>query len=205
MMRYYYPSCKFKIAFPEISEKIIKYLNKKSIETKGCCRIDHRQLNEIDTGITICTNCSLILKEVSKAHIYSLWEIIDQDKNFLLPRLNNSTCIIQHCAKADDNIKKAVCSLIDKTGASYRISSHDDYCGFNFMQHMSSENLKIAPKTFSALEKKVVLLNEEQRREKITDLIKEYDGKQVIVYCNSCYKVLKENGANVIHIAELLF
>lgn len=204
-MKYYYPSCKFKMRFVAISERINEYLNKKSVNTIGCCRKDFLKLNEIDKGITVCTNCSLILKEVTGAHICSLWEIIDKDEDFILPHLRDSSFVIQHCAKADESFKTAVCSLMNKMEATYTISSIDDYCGFNFTKHMSQANLQIAPKAFSNLEKKVVLLDEKQKKEKINAIIESYHGHKVIVYCNSCYEALKENGADVIHIAELLF
>lgn len=204
-MKYYYPSCKFKTKFMNINSEINDYLKMRGIETIGCCRKDYDQLSSDDTGITVCTNCSLILKEVSNAKIISIWEMIAQDADFNFPDLTDTDFIIQHCAKADEHLKKAVELLIAKTNASYTISAYKDYCGVNFMGHMSQMNMQIAPVTFSALEKRVVLLDEKERNKRIDEMIKSYKQCKVIVYCNSCYDILKKKHTNVVHIGELLF
>ena len=203
-MIYYYPSCKFKAAFLNISEAMCKTLATRGIEVVGCCRIDNHLPNEKDMILTVCTSCSLILKETSRAKVMSIWRyLIDSD---LIPKnhLKGKKLVIQDCAKADDETKGAVHEALKLMGADLIISKYQDFCGTFFMDHMSKRNLAIAPLTFTKLEEKVEVLTQSEKGKHLKEMVDYFGEKTVIVYCNSCYRDLKKAGANVMHIAELL-
>ncbi len=204
-MKYYFPSCNFNQLFKELNMNIKNYLKVHSVQTLGCCRLDNKIPKKEDLVLTICTNCNLVLKEICQGEVVFLWEHLNKDETFLLPDFTGDHFIIQHCAKADNNQKEAVCNLIHKTGASYSVSEFDHFCGYNFMRHMSQANLKIAPVIFSELENQVTVLDKNQQEKKINNMVKSYQQEKVIVYCNSCYKTLKNKGVNVFHLAELMF
>lgn len=204
-MDYYFPSCNFTALFPQTSAQVKRYAGSQGMVVTGCCRADHRKPTVEDRVYYACTNCALILRETGRAEVRSILEYISRDPTFPFPRLEGQTFMIQHCAKADAAMRKTVCGLISKMGGNYSESLESHYCGTNFMKHMTARNLAIAPHTFSALEKQVVLLDEAAQEKALTEMIRQYPSGRVVIYCNSCCETLKRHGVQAIHMLELLF
>ncbi len=204
-MDHYFPSCKFTAAFPAVSQRVRDYAQSRGMEVLGCCRTDNQIPGPEDRALCVCTNCRLILSEVSRGETRSILEYIDADPDFPLPDLTGRTFVIQHCAKADSALKRAVCRLVERTGAEFAVGTVEDYCGVNFMQPMTRANLDIAPRTFAELDRKVTLLSREEQWDRVEEMIRQYPGGEVVAYCNSCCAVLKQHGVKALHLMELLF
>lgn len=204
-MVYYYPSCNFTALFPELAQRIGSYLRGRGVEVLGCCRRDHSVPQKGDESLYVCTNCGLILREVGEAEVLSLAEFIARAPAFPLPDLRGRSFVIQHCAKGDKALGEAVCGLVRRAGGSFTVSPEENYCGTNFMKHMTQRNLEIAPRTFSQLEKRVRVLDEAEQEAAIRELMGSYPPATVLTYCNGCYSALKKQGAEVLHLMELLF
>lgn len=204
-MDYYFPSCNFTALFPQTSARVKRYAESQGMVVAGCCRADHRKPSAEDRVYYACTNCALILRETGQAEAHAILEHISRDPCFPFPKLEGKTFVIQHCAKADSAVKETVCSLISKMGGNYTESPEAHYCGTNFMKHMTARNLAIAPHTFSALEKQVVLLDEAAQEKALAEMIRKYPSGRVVTYCNSCCATLRRHGVQAIHMLELLF
>lgn len=204
-MDYYFPSCKFTAAFPAVSQRVRDYVQSRGMEVLGCCRTDNQIPRPGDRALCVCTNCRLILSEVCRGKTGSILEYIDADPDFPLPDLTGRTFVIQHCAKADDALKRTVCRLVERTGAAFSVGAVEDYCGVNFMRPMARRNLDIAPKTFAELNERVVPLSPEEQWDKVEEMIRQYPAGEAVAYCNSCCAVLKQHGVKALHLMELLF
>ena len=65
--------------------------------------------------------------------------------------------------------------------------------------------LKAAPKFYSKYQKHIELLNDKEIAIRMSEYINQLPLKNVVVYCNSCYKGLKMAYDSCKHILELLF
>ncbi|MBQ7888694.1 MAG: hypothetical protein IJ356_02930 [Erysipelotrichaceae bacterium] len=202
-MNFYFPSCHFKILFPKESNIIQKKFS--HFVQLECCRERLHHLKRDDLAVFICTNCNLILKENVCARVISIFEWILNDNEYVYPNLSGRTLIIQHCGKADEYHRRTVEKILIKMGAIIKISSIDDYCGYQLMQPISEKNLKAAPEVFSKLNERIEVLDMKLQEERIQSIVEAYSGKTVVTYCNSCYQVLNQHGVNVYHLAQLLF
>lgn len=148
MANYYVASCMFTAQFPEISLKILKYIeSKENINIVRCCipnyqveknsqRINNSKVKEFwetlpvstvfkpgDTVIAVCPNCINIVEEWrTEVNVISLWEMIDKDPDFLFPNYKGLETTIQDCWRTRERVNEqnAVRSLLDKMNIKYK-------------------------------------------------------------------------------------
>ncbi len=126
-MNYYISSCVFTERFPELSERIRKYvINHYDMEIVRCCtpgwkvKIHEDRMPEghlydewknlpqskvfipEDEVWSLCPNCMNITEEWRGSRVHSLWERIDQDPDFPFPDYGGITVTIQDCWRMRD-------------------------------------------------------------------------------------------------------
>lgn len=236
-MNYYIASCVFTERFPELSEKIRDYVQKSSgMEIIRCCtpgwkvkihedRMPEGQLYDEwkslpqsrvftpeDAIWSLCPNCMNIVEEWRGAQVHSIWELIDQDRNFSFPDYHGMAATIQDCWRMRDRSRThdAVRSLLKKMNISFvelpMNREKADFCGTSLYRPQVSRNEKLAPKHYK--EGCEGLFLEHTGEEQIA-LMKEYCGRYqtdtVICYCHYCLEGVLAGGIQGKHLAELLF
>lgn len=209
----YYPSCNFTMASKEGSNKIKEYLKEKhGMRIEGCCRPGHKTLTDQDTAITICQSCSAIIREnIPKINEISVWEILDNDKDFPWPDLKGENITLQDCWRAKDKrlLQDAVRSIMKKMNIEI-IELEDNYqksefCGVFRYNPMRETNIKIAPNYFiNQMVGKLELHNEEEQKKLMEEHCKLYSTDRVVCYCNSCLRGAKQGGVNGVHLMDII-
>ena len=157
-MIYYYPSCKFTAAHPELSEKIGSFLKERGIETAGCCRKTHGLPAAGDGALTVCQSCRMIVSENRPdCEVRSLFEYLDAlpEGELPLPDLRGERITVQDCYRAKDreSEKAAVRSLLRKMNAEIvelpGLPEELMYDGDFLWKPLSAENRALAPKGFA--------------------------------------------------------
>lgn len=210
MANYFLPSCKVNAAYPKESKCLIDYLMKKTdIKVIGCCRKECYRFAKEDTVYVICHNCAEIVRECSLANVCYIWEIIDNDPNFLFTNYSGVSMTIQNCWLSYENqeIKDVIQSIIRKLNIQIIESNiHIPYCGRNLLHKPTESNQLLAPQLWC---------------DKLTDVIKIFDNEDQITYlinyckllpaskvictCRSCAEGIITGGYEGIHLLELLF
>ena len=205
-MEHFFPSCNFRARFPETTKAVISYMKEQGVVTENCCRICKDHPDEGDTILTICTTCRLILAENRQdCNVETVYDHIRRDHEFSYPDLSGRHFILQECGKADDAFRNSVHRLLDEMKVDYEISVHDPFCGRFMMNEIPERNMTAAPKAMKALKEKQHICDKQEQDRIIMETAESMAGKEILVYCNSCYSSLAGAGANVIHLAQLLF
>lgn len=209
----YYPSCNFTMASKEGSKKIKEYLKEKyCMRIEGCCRPGNKALTDQDTAVTICQSCAAIIREnVPKVNEISVWEILDDDKDFPWPDLKGEKITLQDCWRARDkrSLQEAVRSIMKKMNIEI-VELEENYekaefCGVFRYNPMRETNIKISPNYFvNQMEGKLELQTEEEQQKLMDDHCKLYTTERVVCYCNSCLRGVKQGGANGFHLMDLI-
>lgn len=208
-MYYYLPSCKVKILFPDISHKIQTYLKNKGVTILGCCKHIDIKLYEDDVVINNCTSCAIIINEKYPfLKQISLYEYLLLQNDYKWPIYSDTKYVIQDCFKARNNasMKNAVRLCLQKMEIEIiELSNGIDFDGTFKYKQIPSDALKAAPKFYSKYQKHIEILNDEEIAIRMSEYINKLPLKNVVVYCNSCYKGLKMADDSCKHILELLF
>ena len=178
-MKYYIASCVFTAQFPELSQRIQDYVTSRfDLEVVRCCvgQYKVREFEEImpdnnrkrwaslpdsgrfqpgDTVYSLCHNCNNIIEEQHPGvGIHTLWELIDQDAEFLLPDYVGLTATVQDCWRSRDRHEEqaAVRSLLRKMRIDYAEApenhEHTEFCGVSLYRPQPPRNPKLAPKHY---------------------------------------------------------
>lgn len=190
MAKVFFPSCKAVASYPEASKKLAAYLKDKyQIDPIGCCKVKGKMLNDDDQAILVCLNCSRVLEGNQQEFI---WNIIDQDDNFIFHDYHGIQMTLQDCHLANNKqeVKKAIRSLMKKMNIdTVENEALNDHCpsyeiaGYHLKQKLTEE------------EKKAYFTNKYNKA--TTDVIVSY-----CKYCNDGVLFSNKQGK---HILELLF
>ena len=141
-----------------------------------------------------------------------MWELLDEDETFELPDYHGEAMYVQDCWRARDRVKEqdAVRSLMKKM--NIQILEHSSnrentqFCGVSLLRPAPPRNLRLAPERFvlGAKGKFEPHTPEEQKR-LMEDYAADFKGRKVVTYCHYCYEGLKLGGADVCHLAQLMF
>ena len=201
MSVHFFPSCKVQQQFPQASLRLQEYLQKRwQLTPAGCCRLNHQQLTPEDTAFYICNTCAHILAGSSAAgQIQAVWQLIDQDEQFLFPNYQGELMTVQDCWLASDKpeAQQAVRSLLQKMNIQPQELAENfaqsRFCGVT----TSAATCKLAPQ----LSNKLGQMSPEERREHLQQI----STAKVICYCRPCYTEINAAGKQAVHILELLF
>ncbi len=217
MSSYYLPSCAFSRTFPEESRHIQAYASSHlSLELLGCCEgvcRDPDFLQPGDTVVYICHNCEAIVKESHpEVNLVSIWELIDQDPEFVFPDYRGKEVLLQDCWRTNDcpGEQAAVRSLMGKAHLSVReLPRHGaeaDFCGASLYRPTSPKNIDLAPHRFTVLGAGLFTPHsEEEQRRLMRDYCKAHISLPVVAYCKHCVEGLTWGGADCRHLGSLLF
>lgn len=212
-MYYYFPSCKFTAANPEVSRRLKKYLSAKpDIQVTGCCRVNQEQLTEEDTAVTICLSCAAITGEVSpETREISIWEYLLEDPEFPWPDYHGESMVIQDCWRARNlqTLQQAVRDCMERMNIclveleeNREATQFDGVWRFNPVQQ---GNLDIAPNYFGAVrDSGVILLPPEEQKQKMEEWCRQYTTERVVTYCNACLAGVRQGGVEGVHLMELM-
>lgn len=166
-----------------------------------------------DTVYSLCHNCSAILEESKPGvAIPSLWELLASDESFPFPDYGGARMVIQDCWRAYDRRDEqlAVRRLLEhmniKAVELEENFEKTNFCGNSLYRPTSPRNQTLAPRRFveQAQGKFQNHTMEEQ-----TALMEAYCGAlpplPVVCYCHYCEEGLALGGADVRHLAKLLF
>lgn len=206
----YIVSCKINAAFPEQDKKLAEYLKKRwHIEAVGCCR-EAEQLSLTDTAVVVCHTCASIMEESSKAEkVEYAWELIDRDESFVFPDYEGEAITLQDCymSKERTAVQEAVRSLLRKMNIKVVELPHNreqaDFCGLRTQEPLKA-NMELAPKHFCA-EGAFNPLPVDARKAYLQEYVAQYTTARAVTYCGACRGAMKQGGANVVHLLELLF
>lgn len=203
-----FPSCQFRAAHPETAAKIRDYLKQRwNAETTGCCR-GEGLIQAGDKLVTVCLSCTAILKErFPSCSVITLYDLLERDCEFLWPDARGQAVTLQDCARADDRLRHQVRGLLRKMNYTVHEMTETAFptCGTLLMNPISERNRRSAPAYFKALEAQVTILDADEQAALLKTLPDSYPDKQVIAYCNSCYKALKSFNLERSHLLDLIF
>ena len=207
----YFPSCNFTRLFPEVSEKLKRFLAARDVEIAGCCRLGYDHLPEEAVPLTICQTCAIIIGENNPdQQPVSIFEYLDSLEDLDLPDHSGERIVLQDCFRARSHLaeKKAIRSLLAKMGCD--VVDAPDQEGFDgrfLMAPMRAGNMKLAPKTFGVLERYTDPCLPEEAAERLKEYAAQIREDTVVCYCSACWQGLKEGlppGKRCLHIAEYL-
>ena len=213
-MYIYYPSCNFQRIFPEAAHKIRAYMETQpDVTIAGCCKVTQALPKQGDTIITICMSCMHLLKEMRPdIPQLNIFEFLLSRKDFPWSDLRGRTFTLQDCfrARGMHGIHDAVRECLARTGAEMVEMpvnrDEETYCGTFMLHDPFPQTLKFAPHYFGEyLPEHLTILPQEEWASYMQKHISEYPTREVVGYCNTCVKDAREAGAEIRHLAELLF
>lgn len=209
----YFPSCKALAQFKEASLKAKNYVHQKfGITPLGCCRPNHKKLTSADTAIIVCNNCAAIIEENTKATIQFLWQVIDEDSNFLFPNYHGEEMTIQDCWVSFEkrHVQDTVRSLMHKMNINI-VELEENYdktkfCGVNLLSPCTESNSKLAHKRY--VEQFPHMFTPMQPEDQIKHFQKhceQIETEKVVCYCKFCTDAVTLGGKRGVHLLDLLF
>lgn len=214
MATLYFGGCTPTADHPEASKKLAAYIKEKfQVDPVGCCRINHPKLTPEDTAIVVCNNCANIIDESGKAdHIDFVWEIIDNDPDFVFPDYHGEKMTIQDCWMAVEkrNVQDAIRSLLKKMNIDV-VELEENYektryCGMNLAAPCTESNAKLAPKRYVQQYPHMFQpIPKEERPAHFKKYCEQFTTDKVVCYCRSCRNGLLMGGKQALHVLELLF
>lgn len=215
MAIFYFPSCKFKVGYPETSKKMAEYVNERfGMTITGCCRGNLEMLSEEDTAICICNTCAAFCDESSKASkVISILEIIANDKKFPFPDYKGEEITIQDCWRTYDkrSVQDAVRKLMQKMNVHVvelpENFEKTRYCGISLLQPLLAYFENFAPKRFIKDAPNELFLphTDEEKMMQMRVHCAELTTDRVACYCKACADGLNLGGKKAVHMMELLF
>lgn len=236
--KYYIASCLFTARFPQTCRKIMEYIKTKSdIEIVRCCipsyRVRHNeerihddsvrslwrelpvtaQLHPGDTVYSVCHNCTNIVSEqTAGVNVVSIWELIDQDRDFVFPDYAGMEATVQDCWRTRERREEqeAVRSLLGKMHIRYQEISKNyentDFCGSTLYREQPAKNPKFAPKHYiEQAAGKFLPHTQEEQIAIMREHCRQYETDTVVCYCHYCLEGLIQGGVDGRHIEGLLF
>lgn len=236
-MNYYISGCVFAVKYPELSKRIQDYAAGKGLTVVRCCtpgwkvkeyedKTPEGELREHwsalphtaeftsdDETWSLCHNCSNILEEsVPGIGVHSLWELIDQDSDFVFPDYSGMKVTVQDCWRSRERAEEqeAVRSLLRKMNIEFveaeEHHAETDFCGTSLYRPQVARNPKMAPKHYlEGAVGKFEPHTEEEQKSIMLEYCSRYTTETVVCYCHYCLEGLLVGGADGRHIAHLLF
>lgn len=163
--------------------------------------------------MVVCNNCAAILGESSQAgEIKFVWEIIDQDPDFVFPDYHGAQMTIQDCWLAVEkrHVQENIRSLLRKMNIQYvELEENFDktrFCGTNLLTPCSEGNAKLAQQRYVETGAGMFTpCSPEQQREKMREHCSQITTDQVICYCTACLAGINMGGKQGIHLLDLVF
>ena len=214
MCKMFLPSCKVKGNFKESSERLKAYLEKKEqIDTLGCCKVACSKMKKEDTLIVICNNCAAIMEESSlSSKIEFVWELIDQDADFIFPDYHGEKMAIQDCWRAYEkrNVQEAIRSKMKKMNIEI-VELEENYentkfCGADLLEPCTDVEKVFAPQRYVVEGGDMYKpLSSEEQALYLQEHCRKIEAQKVVCYCMSCLDGIKRGGKQAYHLIELLF
>lgn len=214
MSKVFLPGCKLKANFKEPSEKLKAYIEKKEqIHTLGCCKVFCGKVKKEDTVVVVCNNCAAIMEESSLSdHIEFVWEIIDQDEDFIFPDYHGEKMAIQDCWRAYEkrNVQNAIRSLMKKMNIEIAELEENyentKFCGADLLEPCTETEKKFAPQRYVAEGGSMYHpLSLEEQNLYLQKHCHKIETQKVVCYCMACLDGIKRGGRQAVHLLELLF
>lgn len=210
----YFPSCKFTVKYPQISQKVKNYMkHAHGAEISGCCRPNLSKITDADTVVYICNSCAVFSNESTPAKgVISVWELLLEDSEFQYPDCGHSRLTVQDCWRTYDNRpeQEAIRRVLDKMNVNI-VEQKDNYaktgfCGFSLYEPLPARYDEFAPKRFVADAKGFFQARPQQEKEV---LMERHCGgittPEAVCYCVACVNGINLGGKKGIHLAELVF
>ncbi len=213
-MYIYYPSCNFQRFFPETAQRIRTYLETQpDVKIAGCCKVTQDLPKPGDIIITICMSCMRLLDEMRPdVQVMNFFEFLLTRSDFSWPDLHGRVFTLQDCfrARGKHSIHEAVRECLARAKAHIvEMPNHRDketYCGSFMLHEPYPQTLKYAPGYFGKyLPSHLTVLPREEWPAYMQSHISGYTTREIVGYCNTCVKDAQEAGADIHHLAELLF
>ena len=200
-MNIFFPSCNFTKASPATAKKIRDYF-KERMSVAGCCLYDKKEYTSEDVGLVLCQACRQQLQP--KIRVKTIWEYIDEDKDFVFPDYHHQKMYIQDCFRDKDHpeVHQALRNLCKKMNIDLvEIKDNKEnstYCG---TLHFTSTHpiLEMHPDT------KLSKLPEELQIQVMSDYCSQFsEDYPIIVDCNRCLKGIEMANKNGVHLLNLI-
>lgn len=212
MAFYYYPSCKFTAALPEVSKAASSMVEERyGMTVMGCCRPNHLTMTAEDTAVTICNTCSAICEEDSPAQVTSIWEVIDRDPDFPFPDYHGEVMTLQDCWRCHDRRaeQEAVRSLLRKMNIQIvelpENFEKTRFCGITLHIPLPKSNGDLAPKRFIELADGMFVPKSPEEQERLMKAhCAAITTNKVVCYCTSCRAGILKGGKEAPHLMALL-
>lgn len=213
-MYIYYPSCNFQRIFPETAGRIRSWMERQpDVKIVGCCKADQEVPQPGDTILTVCLSCMRLLAEMRPdVPRMSLFSFLLTRPDFPWPDLHGRTFILQDCfrARGEHDLHEAVRACLKRAGAGITEMpgnrDEETYCGTFMLHDPFPQTLQYAPEYFGKyLPQHLTVLPREEWPAYMCRHVARYPAGEVAGYCNTCVKDAREAGANIFHLAELLF
>lgn len=234
----YIASCVFTERFPELSERIQAYVRARhGMDVVRCC-VQKYKVREFEDRMpegahreawralpdsadfqpgqavySLCHNCNNIIDETHPGvQVYSLWELIDGDGDFVFPDYQGARMFVQDCWRARERAAEqdAVRSLLRKMNveilevAPNRADTR--FCGASLYRPQPPRNPRLAPKHYVDDARGLFEPHTpEEQKAIMTEYCQKFGATPVACYCHYCLEGLKMGGANATHLAEMLF
>lgn len=237
MSAYYIASCLFTARYPEVSLAIQRYIERRGdIRMVRCCipgfkaeSSENRIMktgarpawNQLpysaplqpgDTVYSLCHNCTNIVDEQNEGvHALSLWELIDEDPEFVWPDCSGLKVTLQDCWRTRERSgeQAAVRSILKKMNIEFSEARehHEktDFCGSTLYREQRIQNAQYAPKHYvEQAAGKFLPHTEEEQLALMKEYCSQFTTETVVCYCHYCLEGLLQGGVDGSHIAHML-
>ena len=209
----YIPSCKFTAYSPEASNIIKKYLAENyGVEIIGCCRENHKKIKAEDLVVYICNTCGAFSRESSSAQKgISIWELLENDENFLFPDYGQRKMAVQDCWRVYDNEpqQQAVRRILQKMNIKVEELAENfaktKFCGTTLYEPLPKQNGELAPERFITNAGSFFQPHPKEEQEQLMkDHCQQIKSEEVVCYCVPCIKGINLGGQKGIHLLDLM-
>ena len=192
MKQVYAPGCALLIYKPELSQKMLEFLNKglnNIPEHLVCCRHKPNLANGTQV-INTCAGCDRRYRELYEGiSTVSLWEILAESKTFPFPDYNGAEMSIHDACptRSEERVHLAIRKLLEKMNIKIiepkNTGTKAVCCGDSFYGTLPVEQVK------------------EQMKRRAAEM----PCDNVVVYCVSCIKAMHIGGKKPRYILDLLW
>jgi Fe-S oxidoreductase len=192
MKQVYAPGCAFVIYKPELTKKVLEFLNKNIGDIQEhliCCR--HEPHLESGTQvINTCAGCDRRFRELYEGMTtISLWEILAESKEFPFPDYHGMEMSIHDACptRTEERVHSAIRRLLER------------------MNIKAIEPIHTRTRAVCCGDSYYGILPVEQVKEQMKKRADEMQCEDVVVYCISCIKAMHIGGKKPRYIVDLLF
>ena len=182
-MKYFYPGCKITARYPEGSQKLWEYLEKKGdVEKVGCCKVDYKCVEDSEnTALLVCNSCAFDLKNLlgqDMSNIEYVFDLINNDSDFIFPDYHGMEVGLIICRHGyeDYKMEDTVCALLEKMNIKYSILEGQVPNGLSFEGHQAA----------------------------VSDIVKHCD-MPVVTYCGACNLCVMRADKKALYLMDVLF